>query len=83
MLSPGARIAVISPSGISDLARLERGMDLVRSWGYAPSLLAAASDRHRYLAGTDAARLSDLQDAFSGRWDAVWMARGGYGLSRH
>ena len=55
---------------------------MVRSWGYDPSLLPAARDRHRYLAGTDAARLSDLLEAFSGRWDAVWMARGGYGLSR-
>ena len=73
---------MVSPSGISDPGRLDQGLELVRSWGYVPTLLGAAHDRHRYLAGTDAARLSDLLEAFSGRWDAVWMARGGYGLSR-
>lgn len=82
MLAPGARIAVISPSGISDPARLDAGLALLRDWGYAPELLPHATERHRYLAGEDGARLADLLEAFSGRWDAVWMARGGFGLGR-
>ncbi len=82
MLKPDARIAVVSPSGISDPERLEAGLQVLRDWGYAPELLPHATDRHRYLAGDDDVRLADLMEAFSGRWDAVWMARGGFGLGR-
>lgn len=82
MLPPGARIAVVSPSGQHDPARLESGLNVLREWGYAPVLLPHSGDRWRYLAGTDDARLSDLQLAFSGSFDAVWLSRGGYGLAR-
>jgi muramoyltetrapeptide carboxypeptidase len=42
-----------------------------------------AAGRHRYLAGTDAERLSDLQAAFDEpSIDAVWALRGGYGTLR-
>ncbi len=82
MLLRAARIAVVSPSGVSQPARLHAGMDLLRSWGHAPVLLPHAQNVHRYLAGTDEERLTDLVAAFGGDYDAVWMARGGYGLSR-
>lgn len=82
MLAPGARIAVVSPSGIPSPDRLARGLAELRAWGYHPELLPHAANAHRYLAGTDAERAADLFHAFSGHYDAVWMARGGYGLSR-
>ncbi|MDP2316086.1 MAG: LD-carboxypeptidase [Pseudomonadota bacterium] len=82
MLPVGARIAVVSPSGIFDPVRLEAGLAVVREWGYRPELLPGVGRRHRYLAGTDAVRLADLERALRGGWDAVWAARGGYGLSR-
>ena len=82
MLRPGARVAVISPSGISNPERLWRGIAELEAWGFRPELLPHARREHRYLAGTDAERASDLFRAFSGDYDAVWMARGGYGLSR-
>ncbi|GDX82427.1 peptidase S66 [Deltaproteobacteria bacterium] len=82
MLSPGARIAVISPSGISAPARLDAGIQELERWGYRPALLPRAHARERYFAGTDDERLADLHLAFSGEFDAVWMARGGYGLAR-
>ncbi len=82
MLPVGARIAVVSPSGIFDPIRLEAGLAIVREWGYRPELLPGVGRQHRYLAGTDAVRLSDLERALRGGFDAVWAARGGYGLSR-
>ncbi len=82
MLRDGARIAVVSPSGISDPARLDRGLAVARSWGYDLVELPHVCGANRYFAGTDAERLADLATAFSGDFDAVWAARGGYGLSR-
>ncbi len=82
MLAAGARIAVVSPSGISDPDRLDRGIALVRSWGFDLVELPHARAECRYLAGSDHERLRDLHEAFSGDFDAVWAARGGYGLSR-
>ncbi len=82
MLPIGARIAVVAPSSGFDALRLARGLAVVESWGYRPELLAGTAERWRYLAGSDEARLADLVTAFSGRYDAVWMARGGYGMAR-
>ncbi len=82
MLPPRARIAVVAPSGIFDPDKLYRGMQVLAAWGYAPELLPGVGERHRYLAGTDAVRVEDLCRAFSGAYDAVWMARGGFGLGR-
>ncbi len=82
MLPVGARIAVVSPSGNFDPARLEKGLEVLRGWGYRPELLPGMGRSHRYLAGTDAVRLADLSRALRGGWDAVWAARGGYGLTR-
>lgn len=82
MLTLGARIAVISPSGISSPDRLAQGIAALERWGYRPELLPHARSAHRYLAGTDAERGADLFHAFSGHYDAVWMARGGFGLAR-
>jgi muramoyltetrapeptide carboxypeptidase len=80
MLRPGARIAVVSPSGIHDPARLEVGMELVRTWGYRPVPGPHLGARHRYTAGTVAERSQDLAWALEADdIDAVWFARGGYG----
>ncbi len=87
MLAPRTRIAVVSPSGVFTPARLHAGMALLQEWGYQPELLPVSravveGASHRYLAGQDSARLAELQQAFSGDYGAVWMARGGYGLAR-
>lgn len=82
MLPARARIAVIAPSGAFDPARLDAGLDVLRGWGYHPTLMHGVGQRWRYLAGTDDTRANDLNTALSGDWDAVWMVRGGYGLAR-
>ncbi len=82
MLRPAARIAVVAPSSAWDPARLEKGLTVLRDWGYRPDILPGAPAQWRFCAGDDGTRLSDLHAAFGGSYDGIWMARGGYGLLR-
>ncbi|MCX5339557.1 S66 peptidase family protein [Streptomyces atratus] len=85
-LRPGARIAVVSPSGPVPADRLEAGLDVLRGWGLDPVEAPHVRDVHPeldYLAGTDAVRARDLQEAWCDpSVDAVICARGGYGVHR-
>ncbi|MGW4287695.1 S66 peptidase family protein [Streptomyces sp. NPDC004673] len=85
-LAPGARVAVVAPSGPVPEERLRAGLDILRGWGLDPVAAPHVLDRHgqfNYLAGTDAARAEDLQRAWCDpSVDAVLCARGGYGVQR-
>ncbi len=78
-------IHVVAPSGAVDPERVAAGADVLRAWGYRVEVDPSITLRHRYLAGDDDARLSALRraaEAAAADDGAVWMARGGYGLSR-
>lgn len=85
-LAPGARVAVVAPSGPVSEERLEAGLDVLRGWDLEPVVAPHVLDRHGefgYLAGTDADRAADLQGAWCDpSVDAVLCARGGYGAQR-
>lgn len=82
-LRPGARIGIVGPAGIHDPQSLAHGCDRVRGWGFEPVPGPHLGARHRYMAGTDAERLHDLRWALTAPdLDAVWLARGGYGITR-
>ena len=83
-LEPGARIALVAPSGIlPDPAHIERARDNARALGWDPVVGENVSRLHGYLAGTDAERAADLNRAISDHSiDAVWCIRGGYGAMR-
>ncbi|MDV9178977.1 LD-carboxypeptidase, partial [Streptomyces sp. W16] len=85
-LAPGARVAVVAPSGPVSEERLEAGLDILRGWGLDPVVAPHVRDRHGelgYLAGTDADRAADLQNAWCDpSVAAVLCARGGYGVQR-
>ncbi|MFE6620208.1 LD-carboxypeptidase [Streptomyces sp. NPDC057740] len=85
-LAPGARVAVVAPSGPVSEERLEAGLDVLRGWDLDPVVAPHVLDRHGefgYLAGTDADRAADLQSAWCDpSVDAVLCARGGYGAQR-
>ncbi len=85
-LAPGARVAVVAPSGPLPEERLRAGLDVLRGWGLDPVVAPHVLDRHGtfdYLAGTDADRAADLQAAWcEPSVDAVLCARGGYGAQR-
>ncbi|MFJ6854598.1 LD-carboxypeptidase [Streptomyces sp. NPDC091271] len=85
-LRPGARVAVVAPSGPVPPERLERGLDLLRGWDLDPVVAPHVLDTHPeldHLAGTDENRARDLQEAWCDpSVDAVLCARGGYGAHR-
>lgn len=85
-LAPGARVAVVAPSGPVPEERLQAGLDVLRGWDLDPVVAPHVLDRHGefgYLAGTDADRAADLQRAWCDpAVAAVLCARGGYGAQR-
>ncbi|MFJ2813213.1 MULTISPECIES: LD-carboxypeptidase [unclassified Streptomyces] len=85
-LAPGARVAVVAPSGPVPEERLAAGLDVLRGWDLDPVVAPHVLARHPelgYLAGTDAERAADLQHAWCDpAVDAVLCARGGYGAQR-
>ncbi|MFD3521104.1 LD-carboxypeptidase [Streptomyces sp. NPDC058653] len=85
-LRPGAKVAVVAPSGPVPAERLEAGLDILRGWDLDPVVAPHVLDLHQelaYLAGADEARARDLQDAWCDPTvSAVLCARGGYGAQR-
>jgi hypothetical protein len=85
-LRRGSRVAVVATSGRGEPGVLAKGCQLLASWGLDVQLGPHALDGHAafgYLAGTDAARAADLQQAWlDPRVEAVLRARGGYGAQR-
>ena len=81
-LRPGARVAVIAPASSFDRASFETGLALVGA-RYRAEYGPGVFERHRYLAGDDARRLSELTAALADpEIRAVFCARGGYGATR-
>jgi muramoyltetrapeptide carboxypeptidase len=76
----------VAPSGPVAEERLEAGLDILRGWDLDPVVAPHVLDRHTkfgYLAGTDADRAADLQNAWCDpSVAAVLCARGGYGAQR-
>ncbi|MFJ2768802.1 LD-carboxypeptidase [Streptomyces sp. NPDC087300] len=85
-LTPGARVAVVAPSGPVPDDGLQTGLDILRGWDLDPFVLPHVLDRHPefdYLAGADAARARDLERAWCDpSVSAVFCAKGGYGSQR-
>ncbi|MFJ9953494.1 LD-carboxypeptidase [Kitasatospora sp. NPDC091207] len=85
-LHPGDHAVVVAPSGPVDPERLTAGCAILRSWGLRVTVAPHVLDTHptlAHLAGADADRAADLQDAWlDPTVDAVICARGGYGVHR-
>lgn len=81
-LSPGEPIGVAALSGPVDPERLERGLESLRKWGReiveAPNL----RERFDYLAGSDESRIRGLETLLDQGIRVIWIARGGYGVTR-
>jgi muramoyltetrapeptide carboxypeptidase len=82
-LQVGDRVAVVAPSHAVVPSQLEVGLATLRGWGYVPVVMPHVFDVHGHHAGTDEGRLADLQAALDDPdLRAVWVARGGSGLTR-
>jgi len=85
-LRPGDRVAVVAPSGPVVPERLGRGLAVLESWGLSVTVgehTRGVHERFGYLASDDAARADDLMRAWCDpEVQAVFCARGGYGVQR-
>ncbi|MCC7494513.1 MAG: LD-carboxypeptidase [Fimbriimonadaceae bacterium] len=82
-LPPGGTIGVPAPSGPVVPEQLDRGVAALQARGYRVKLAPSVLARWHYLAGDDATRAAELQALWADpEVDAVWCARGGYGLTR-
>ena len=83
-LRPGDVVRVVAPSGPVDPEVLERGLEVLRDeFGLAVRIRPDVTARHGYLAGDDARRLEEWQEAAADpEARAVFCARGGYGAMR-
>ncbi|MGV3710357.1 MAG: S66 peptidase family protein [Gemmatimonas sp.] len=83
-LAPGARIALVAPSGpLRGSEDVERARATVQSLGWEPVVAANALERTGYFAGDDSARVEALNHAIADRAvDGIWCLRGGYGAMR-
>jgi muramoyltetrapeptide carboxypeptidase len=77
-------VALVAPAGpLLELDDQQRAAELCCALGWEPVLAPNAGAQHGYLAGTDAQRLGDLNNALGDdSIGAIWCIRGGYGLTR-
>lgn len=82
-LKPGDKVALISPSGKTTRAVIERAAELLAQQGFKVKTGRHAFDGDGVFAGTDAARAADMQKALDDKSvRAVFFSRGGYGCLR-
>jgi muramoyltetrapeptide carboxypeptidase len=83
LVRAGDPIAVVAPCGAFDPDRLAMGLEVARSRGHNPVPFPDLLRPCRYLASPDDQRVAQLTEALtSDAWAAVWIVRGGYGLTR-
>jgi muramoyltetrapeptide carboxypeptidase len=81
-LRPGDPIDVVAPSSAFDREKFDGGIRALREIGLTPRFSDAIFTRSGHLAGDDARRKRELEDAFRSDSKALILARGGYGLLR-
>ncbi len=81
-LQAGDNIAIVAPSGPVDSQRLQKGLDLLSPY-FTPVVRKDVFAREEYLAGSDARRIDEWNEALCNPdIRALWVARGGYGAMR-
>lgn len=82
-LFPGAKVALVAPSGPVPPERLEPAVRSVRNLGLDPVVYESCRCAHGYFAGDDSLRADDINRAFADdRIDGILCIRGGYGAQR-
>jgi muramoyltetrapeptide carboxypeptidase len=82
-LKPGDRVRLVSPASYPPPEGLEAAIEILTSWGLSVDVGEHALDQLGFLAGTDADRLADLNDALRDPdVRAIITTRGGAGAYR-
>lgn len=82
-VAPGDCVRLVSPSSFPTDEWLKQSIAVLEGWGLVVDVAPHATDRHGYMAGRDADRINDLNDAFRDpSVRAIVTTRGGAGASR-
>ena len=82
-LQKGDKVAVIAPAGKLNDGQIDKGLEILKSWGLEIVLEKSVFGADGYFAGTDEQRLFDLQSTLDNpEIKAIICARGGYGTTR-
>lgn len=82
-LFPGARVALIAPSGPVPPEKFGPAVRAVEELGLLPVVFESCRRTHGYFAGDDKLRADDVNRAFADKSiDGILCARGGYGAQR-
>ena len=82
-LQPGDTMALTAPSSPVPAVNLKAAIKSVKLLGLNPVVMPSCREHHGYMAGTDAQRASDLNEAFSRKDIAgIFCLRGGFGAMR-
>jgi muramoyltetrapeptide carboxypeptidase len=81
-LDPHEPLGVVALSGPVDPAKLDDGLQVLRSWGNPVWLASNLRDRESYLAGSDDDRLGGLLELLDRGVRTFIAARGGFGSTR-
>ncbi len=76
------RVRIVGASSPFPPAKLEAGVARLRAAGFDVDDRDVLQGTHAYLNGDDATRARLLEQALHSDVDVVWLARGGYGLTR-
>jgi muramoyltetrapeptide carboxypeptidase len=82
-LKPGDTIGITCPAGFMTLEEIQPALTVMKSWGFNMRIGKTVGLRNFTFGGTDAERLSDLQQMLDDSTiQAIMCARGGYGCVR-
>src|SRR5262245_7597334 len=82
-LHRGNTIGVVVPAGPVDRQKIDRALERLAERGFHTKTYGDIYRADGYLAGDDAVRAREINDAFADpQTHAVWCARGGYGVAR-
>ncbi len=82
-LKPGDGISIVAPASSPKRGKLEAALATLAGLGYRPKVYRDLCDPQRYLSGSDADRVAELEKAFrDSKTKMVLAARGGYGCGR-
>ena len=82
-LNKGDKVALITPAGPINSAKLSKAVSIVEKLGLKPVWGDKVHKHYGYLAGTDQERLQELLEAYTDpQIKAVFAIRGGYGTLR-
>ena len=82
-MQPGDLIEIIAPGSHAPLSHLQKGAEILQSWGFRVIFEENILQPNIFLANTDKFRFASFKKAMNNpKSKAVWCLRGGYGAIR-